>query len=78
MAARMGSAQIQQLLPLFGVGVSLGGTILLYACLGARLQTAPQLGGLVCTSSSLDLGACSRSVDRPRNRPYQAFSCCGI
>lgn len=65
--------------PLLGVGLSLGGTKLLNALLagsGERLAagftaTAALLDGLVCISSPLDLQACSRQIERPRNRFYQ-------
>jgi hypothetical protein len=55
--------------PLLGVGLSLGGTMLLNAC----LSTAGLLDGLVCLSSPLDLEACSASIERPRNRLYQRW-----
>ena len=56
-------------LPLYGAGISLGGTMLLNACL-----TAPgALDGLFCASSPLDLAACSASIERPRNRIYQRW-----
>ena len=55
--------------PLLGAGISLGGTILLNAC----LEQADALDGLVCTSSPLDLAACSASIERPRNRIYQRW-----
>ena len=55
--------------PLFGAGISLGGTILLNAC----LEQPDALDGLVCTSSPLDLAACSASIERPRNRIYQRW-----
>ncbi len=63
-------------IPLFGVGISLGGTILLNACLGinhAQPREDPILDGLICTSSPLDLAACSASIERPRNRIYQRW-----
>jgi predicted alpha/beta-fold hydrolase len=72
--------------PLYGVGISLGGTMLLNAC---RVEAAPGSGGgstgglgggsggvldgLVCTSSPLDLAACAGSIERPRNRLYQRW-----
>jgi predicted alpha/beta-fold hydrolase len=56
-------------LPLFGVGLSLGGTILLNV-----LREQPQaLDGLVTVSSPLDLAACSQAIARPRNRIYQRW-----
>ncbi len=61
-------------LPLFGAGISLGGTILLNACLkknNAYEKDQFVLDGLVCTSSPLDLEACSASIERPRNSFYQ-------
>jgi predicted alpha/beta-fold hydrolase len=57
--------------PLLGVGLSLGGTQLLNALLERAEQ--PLLDGLVCLSSPLDLEACSRQIDRPRNRLYQRW-----
>jgi len=56
-------------LPLFGVGISLGGTMLLNAC----LASPGVLDGLVCTSSPLDLARCSQQIERPRNRVYQSW-----
>jgi len=53
--------------PLLGAGISLGGTMLLNAC----LSDASALDGLFCASSPLDLAACSASIERPRNRLYQ-------
>ena len=63
-------------IPLFGVGISLGGTILLNACLELNqfsLSEKLLLDGLVCISSPLDLAACSASIERPRNRVYQRW-----
>ena len=54
-------------LPLLGVGLSLGGTVLL----NAVLAQADGLDGLACVSSPLDLAACSDRIDAPRNRLYQ-------
>ena len=63
-------------LPLFGVGLSLGGTVLLNALLTALHQN-PALGsplqGLACVSSPLDLEACLGQMERPRNRLYQRW-----
>jgi len=66
-------------LPLVGVGISLGGTILINACraqpesnAGERLESPP-LDALVCTSSPLDLAACSARIEQPRNRLYQRW-----
>ena len=56
-------------LPLLGVGISLGGTMLL----NAALAEPGVLDGLVCISSPLDLAACSRQIERPRNRIYQRW-----
>jgi predicted alpha/beta-fold hydrolase len=56
-------------LPLFGVGISLGGTMLLNAC----LASPGVLDGLVCSSSPLDLARCSHQIERPRNRVYQSW-----
>lgn len=54
--------------PLFGVGLSLGGTILLNALLAAPATAL--LDGLVCLSSPLDLAASSTRIESPRNRLY--------
>ena len=56
-------------LPLWGAGISLGGTMLLNACLDQR----GALDALFCASSPLDLAACSASIERPRNRIYQRW-----
>jgi len=55
-------------LPVFGVGLSLGGTMLL----NAQLEQ-PLLDGLVCISSPLDLIQCADQFDRPRNRLYRVW-----
>lgn len=60
-------------LPLVGAGISLGGTILLNACAAALRQGRPGLDALVCISSPLDLPACSRQFERPRNGFYQRW-----
>ena len=68
-------------LPLFGAGVSLGGTMLLNACMASVKERAthgfvghdPLLDGLFCASSPLDLADCSASIERPRNRVYQRW-----
>lgn len=68
-------------LPLLGAGVSLGGTMLLNACMATPEERAthgwqghaPLLDGLFCASSPLDLAACSASIERPRNRVYQRW-----
>ena len=62
-------AGLPQSLPLLGAGISLGGTMLLNAC----LDQAGVLDGLFCASSPLDLAACSASIERPRNRIYQRW-----
>ncbi len=59
--------------PLFGAGLSLGGTVLLNACLDAAAAAAPPLDGLVCVSSPLDLADCARQIERPRNAVYQRW-----
>tara|TARA_Y100001968_G_scaffold98016_1_gene87966 strand:- start:8250 stop:9374 length:1125 start_codon:yes stop_codon:yes gene_type:complete len=62
--------------PLFGVGISLGGTILLNSCFSEIKNNKfnhALLDGLVCTSSPLDLDACSKSIDRKRNLIYQKW-----
>ena len=61
-------------IPLFGVGISLGGTILLNASLEASSFFGRNaFDGLVCISSPLDLEACSASIERPRNSFYQSW-----
>lgn len=56
-------------LPLYGVGLSLGGTILL----NALLEQPKALDGLVCVSSPLDLRACCQQIEAPRNWLYQRW-----
>lgn len=56
-------------LPLLGVGLSLGGTMLLNA-----LAAQPQgLDGLALVSSPLDLGACADQIELPRNLVYRRW-----
>ena len=64
--------------PLVGVGISLGGTVLLNACLTAGRDEDSRgrpavLDALACISSPLDLPECSGWIDRPRNRLYQRW-----
>jgi uncharacterized protein len=72
--------------PLLAVGISLGGTSLLNALLtdadalalaGSTTDRGSSLGalldGVVCISSPLDLLACSRQIERPRNRLYERW-----
>ena len=67
--------QLAATLPVFGAGTSLGGTILLNACLDANLgwQGRAALDALACISSPLDLAACSAAIEQPRNRIYQRW-----
>ena len=62
-------------IPLYGAGISLGGTILLNACMSDQSLklSEPLLDGLVCISSPLDLNECSSSIERPRNFIYQKW-----
>lgn len=64
-AARRGAAGV----PVFGVGLSLGGAVLL----NAALAEPAALDALVTVSSPLDLDACARCIDLPRNRLYQRW-----
>ncbi len=59
--------ELARALPLFGVGLSLGGTVLL----NALLERPDGLDALACVSSPLDLDSCSRQISRPRNSFYQ-------
>ncbi|MEX1323981.1 MAG: alpha/beta fold hydrolase [Synechococcaceae cyanobacterium] len=61
-------------LPLLGVGLSLGGTVLL----NAALARPGALDGLVAVSSPLDLGGCAARIDQPRNRLYQRWLLRGL
>ncbi len=54
--------------PLFGAGISLGGTVLLNGSL-----TGLAFDGLVCVSSPLELHACAVQFERRRNRVYQRW-----
>ena len=63
-------------LPLFGVGLSLGGTVLLNAvltALGQNQALGSPLQGLACVSSPLDLEACLGQMERRRNAFYQRW-----
>jgi len=60
-------------LPLAGAGLSLGGTILLNAQAAALQHGEPGLDALACVSSPLDLLACTRQFERPRNLLYQRW-----
>jgi predicted alpha/beta-fold hydrolase len=68
-------------LPLYGVGLSLGGTMLLNGLLERpglegplpSPSEQPLLDGLVCVSSPLDLFGCAVQFDRPRNRLYRRW-----
>ena len=61
-----------QPLPLLGVGISLGGSILLNLTHG-RPQDPSPFAALVCLSSPLDLAEASRRIDGPRNAIYQRW-----
>ena len=61
-------------LPIYGVGLSLGGTILLNACLDYEENNGEiLLDGLACVSSPLDLSSCSLCIEKPRNSFYQKW-----
>ncbi len=60
--------QLAPSLPLYGAGISLGGTVLLNAGLGGL-----DFDGLVSVSSPLDLGVCAVQFERRRNRVYQRW-----
>ncbi len=62
-------------MPLYGLGLSLGGTILLNACLeiGSTALDNISLDGLICISSPLDLATCSSCIEKPRNLIYQTW-----
>ena len=61
-------------LPIYGVGLSLGGTILLNACLDYDENYGEiLLDGLACVSSPLDLSSCSLCIEKPRNSIYQKW-----
>lgn len=64
-----GATSAESSIPLYGAGISLGGTMLLNAC----LETSGVLDRLFCASSPLDLAICSASIERPRNRIYQRW-----
>ncbi len=60
--------------PFFGIGLSLGGTIFLNACLDYKCKNNKTLfDGLACVSSPLDLLDCSECIDKPRNIIYQKW-----
>ena len=61
-------------LPIYGVGLSLGGTILINACLDYDENNGEKLlDGLACVSSPLDLSLCSLCIEKPRNYVYQKW-----
>ncbi len=61
-------------LPIYGVGLSLGGTILLNACLDYDENYGEiLLDGLACVSSPLDLLSCSLCIEKTRNYIYQRW-----
>ena len=61
-------------LPIYGVGLSLGGTILLNACLDYEENNREKLlDGLACVSSPLDLSSCSLCIEKSRNYIYQKW-----
>ena len=61
-------------LPIYGVGLSLGGTIFLNACLDYDEKNGEKLlDGLACVSSPLDLSSCSLCIEKPRNYFYQKW-----
>ena len=60
--------------PIFGIGLSLGGTIFLNACIDYEINKRKKLfDGLACVSSPLDLLSCSQCIDKPRNFIYQKW-----
>ena len=60
--------------PIFGIGLSLGGTIFLNACLDYKSKNKKTLfDGLACISSPLDLVSCSECIGKPRNYIYQKW-----
>lgn len=59
-------------LPLIGVGLSLGGTMLLNLAHG-RPQAPPPLAALVAVSSPLDLDPVCRRIEHSRNALYQQW-----
>lgn len=54
--------------PLYGAGISLGGTVLLNGSLAGLA-----FDGLVCVSSPLELHVCAAQFERRRNRVYQRW-----
>jgi uncharacterized protein len=60
-------------IPLLGAGISLGGTMLLNACLERS-----GLDALVCISSPLDLSACAAQMEHPRNWIYAQWMLRGL
>ncbi len=60
--------------PIYGVGLSLGGTIFLNACLDYDENNGEiLLDALACVSSPLDLSSCSSCIEKPRNSLYQKW-----
>ena len=60
--------------PIFAIGLSLGGTIFLNACIDYKSNNKKKLfDGLACVSSPLDLLSCSKCIDKSRNFIYQKW-----
>jgi len=60
--------------PIFAIGLSLGGTIFLNACIDYKSNNKKKLfDGLACVSSPLDLLSCSKCIDKTRNFIYQKW-----
>ena len=60
--------------PIFAIGLSLGGTIFLNACIDYKSKNKKKLfDGLACVSSPLDLLSCSKCIDKSRNFIYQKW-----
>ena len=59
--------------PIFGIGLSLGGTIFINACIDYKSKNTKLFDGLACVSSPLDLLSCSQCIDKPRNFIYQKW-----
>ena len=69
-----GIIKLKDHIPIFGVGLSLGGTILLNACLDNISDNSKNLlDGLACVSSPLNLIDCSNCIEKPRNYLYQKW-----
>ena len=62
----------EKVIPFFAVGLSLGGTIILNACLDYK-DGSKLFDGIACVSTPIDLISSSKCIEKPRNYFYQKW-----